>query len=197
MWIPLSRSACSISNFVSITGAPPVASFVKPCQLSLSKLLLNAYRANRSALSKRLSTLIHIVSGCRTLRQPRSDLTIVNGSMWCLYCIRPSLLRLNGPGQTFARTEPHRSPRWFRYVQHGCTCKSRYHQDWLGCYCEQSFATIQRVFQLRLLIACQTIDLHHHIDGLSALSKQKFAKDPFSGALIVFRNYLGMALKLL
>ena len=35
------------------------------------------------------------------------------------------------------------------------------------------------------------------LNGLSALSKQMFAEVPSSGALIVFRNYLGMALKLL
>ena len=56
---------------------------------------------------------------------------------------------------------------------------------------------IQLIPQLRILIACQPIDFRNGIDGLAALCKQKLAEDPFSGALFVFRNRRGSALKLL
>jgi len=55
---------------------------------------------------------------------------------------------------------------------------------------------IQLIPQLRILIACQPIDFRNGIDGLAALCKQKLAEDPFSGALFVFRNRRGSALKL-
>lgn len=56
---------------------------------------------------------------------------------------------------------------------------------------------IQLIPQLRILLACQPVDFRNGIDGLAALCKKELAEDPFSGALFVFRNRRGSALKLL
>jgi transposase len=56
---------------------------------------------------------------------------------------------------------------------------------------------IQLVPQLRILLACQPVDFRCGIDGLAAICKRELAEDPFSGALFVFRNRRGTALKLL
>jgi transposase len=56
---------------------------------------------------------------------------------------------------------------------------------------------IQLVPQLRILLACKPIDFRNGIDGLAALCKRELAEDPFSGALFVFRNRRGTALKML
>src|SRR5262245_6977185 len=56
---------------------------------------------------------------------------------------------------------------------------------------------IQLIPQLRILLACRPIDFRNGIDGLAALCKNVFEEDPFSGALFVFRNRRGTALKLL
>lgn len=56
---------------------------------------------------------------------------------------------------------------------------------------------IQLVPQLRVLLACQPVDFRKGIDSLAALCKAQLAEDPFSGALFVFRNRAGTALKLL
>jgi len=56
---------------------------------------------------------------------------------------------------------------------------------------------IQLLPQLRILLACQPVDFRCGIDGLAAICKRKFAEDPFSGALFVFRNRRGTALKML
>jgi transposase len=56
---------------------------------------------------------------------------------------------------------------------------------------------IQLVPQLRILLACQPVDFRCGIDGLAAICKVKFAEDPFSGALFVFRNRRGTAIKML
>jgi transposase len=56
---------------------------------------------------------------------------------------------------------------------------------------------IQLVPQLRILIACQPIDFRNGIDGLAGLCQKVLAEDPFSGALVVFRNRQGTALKIL
>lgn len=56
---------------------------------------------------------------------------------------------------------------------------------------------IQLVPQLRILLACQPVDFRSGIDGLAALCKRELAEDPFSGALFVFRNRRGTALKLI
>jgi transposase len=56
---------------------------------------------------------------------------------------------------------------------------------------------IQLIPQLRILLACKPIDFRNGIDGLAALCKNELREDPFSGALFVFRNRRGSALKLL
>jgi transposase len=56
---------------------------------------------------------------------------------------------------------------------------------------------IQLLPQLRILLACQPVDFRCGIDGLAAICKREFAEDPFSGALFVFRNRRGTALKML
>jgi transposase len=56
---------------------------------------------------------------------------------------------------------------------------------------------IQIVPQLRILLACKPIDFRNGIDGLAAICKRELAEDPFSGALFVFRNRRGTALKML
>jgi transposase len=56
---------------------------------------------------------------------------------------------------------------------------------------------IQLVPQLKILLACQPVDFRKGIDSLVALCKAQLAEDPFSGALFVFRNRSGTALKLL
>jgi transposase len=56
---------------------------------------------------------------------------------------------------------------------------------------------IQLLPQLRILLACRPVDFRCGIDGLAAICKREFAEDPFSGALFVFRNRRGTALKML
>ena len=56
---------------------------------------------------------------------------------------------------------------------------------------------IQLIPQLRILLACQPVDFRCGIDGLAAICKRELAEDPFSGALFVFRNRRGTALKML
>jgi transposase len=50
---------------------------------------------------------------------------------------------------------------------------------------------IQLAPQLRILLACQPVDFRNGIDGLAALCQKTLAEDPFSGALVVFRNRQG------
>lgn len=56
---------------------------------------------------------------------------------------------------------------------------------------------IQLIPQLRILLACRPVDFRNGIDGLAALCKRALEEDPYSGALFVFRNRRGTALKLL
>jgi hypothetical protein len=56
---------------------------------------------------------------------------------------------------------------------------------------------IQLVPQLRILLAGEPVDFRKGLDSLLALCKGPLAQDPFSGALFVFRNRAGTALKLL
>jgi transposase len=56
---------------------------------------------------------------------------------------------------------------------------------------------IQLVPQLRILLACRPVDFRCGIDGLAALCRRELAENPMSGALFVFRNRSGTALKLL
>ncbi len=56
---------------------------------------------------------------------------------------------------------------------------------------------IQLVPQLRILLACEPVDFRKGIDSLAALCKLQLKEDPLTGALFVFRNRTGTALKLL
>jgi len=56
---------------------------------------------------------------------------------------------------------------------------------------------IQITPQMRILVALQPVDFRKGIDGLAALCRQVLDCDPFSGALVVFRNRRGKALKCL
>lgn len=56
---------------------------------------------------------------------------------------------------------------------------------------------IQLVPQLRIFLAINPVDFRNGVDGLAALCQKALAADPFSGALYVFRNRRGTALKIL
>lgn len=56
---------------------------------------------------------------------------------------------------------------------------------------------IQIVPHLKVLLAYEPIDFRKGIDSIAGLCQQQFNLDPFSGALYVFRNRSGTALKLL
>lgn len=56
---------------------------------------------------------------------------------------------------------------------------------------------IQLTPQMRILLAVEPADFRKGIDGLARLCKAELATDPFSGALVVFRNRRGTSLKLL
>ncbi len=56
---------------------------------------------------------------------------------------------------------------------------------------------IQLVPQLKILLAVEPVDFRKGIDTLAAVCKDRLAQDPLSGALFVFRNRSGTALKLL
>jgi transposase len=50
---------------------------------------------------------------------------------------------------------------------------------------------------MRILLAVEPVDFRKGIDGLARLCREALATDPFSGALVVFRNRRGKALKVL
>jgi len=56
---------------------------------------------------------------------------------------------------------------------------------------------IQLVPQLKILLACEPVDFRKGIDSLAAVCKTRLEQNPFSGAMFVFRNRSGTALKLL
>ena len=56
---------------------------------------------------------------------------------------------------------------------------------------------IQVTPQMRILLAVEPVDFRKGIDGLARLSREVLATDPFSGAVFVFRNRRGRALKIL
>src|SRR5262249_54043927 len=56
---------------------------------------------------------------------------------------------------------------------------------------------IQIVPQLNILLAYEPVDFRKGIDSLVALCKTRLDQDPISGAIFVFRNRSGTALKLL
>ncbi len=56
---------------------------------------------------------------------------------------------------------------------------------------------IQIVPHLKVLVAYEPVDFRKGIDSLAGVCRQQFQVDPFLGALFVFRNRAGTALKLL
>ena len=51
--------------------------------------------------------------------------------------------------------------------------------------------------QSHIFLACEPADFRRGIDGLAALCRQRLREDPMAGAIFVFRNRRGTALKLL
>jgi len=51
--------------------------------------------------------------------------------------------------------------------------------------------------QMKILVAVEPVDFRRGIDGLAQMCKQRLGEDPFSGAVFVFRNRRGTALKAL
>jgi len=56
---------------------------------------------------------------------------------------------------------------------------------------------IQLVPQIKVLLAVEPVDFRKGIDTLAAVCKERLLQDPLSGALFVFRNRSGTALKML
>lgn len=56
---------------------------------------------------------------------------------------------------------------------------------------------LQIVPQMRILLACQALDFRLGIDRLAALCRSQLGQDPFSGAIFLFRNRSGTALRVL
>lgn len=51
--------------------------------------------------------------------------------------------------------------------------------------------------QMKILVAVEAVDFRKGIDGLVQLCKESLQQDPFAGAVFVFRNRRGTALKAL
>jgi transposase len=56
---------------------------------------------------------------------------------------------------------------------------------------------LQIIPQLKIFLAYDPVDFRKGIDGLVAVCRQKLRQDPFSGAVFLFRNRQGTAVKLL
>ena len=56
---------------------------------------------------------------------------------------------------------------------------------------------IQLTPQMRILVSVEPADFRKGIDGLCQTCRQALAADPFSGAVFVFRNRSGTAIKVL
>lgn len=56
---------------------------------------------------------------------------------------------------------------------------------------------IQVTPHMRILVAVEPADFRRGIDGLAQLSRAQLNSDPFSGAVFVFRNRRGTAIKIL
>jgi transposase len=54
---------------------------------------------------------------------------------------------------------------------------------------------IQLTPQMRILVAVEPADFRCGIDGLARLCRARLGEDPFSGAVFVFRNRKGTAIK--
>jgi transposase len=55
---------------------------------------------------------------------------------------------------------------------------------------------LQLTPQRRIFVAIQPVDFRKGIDGLSAVCRQRLGENPLEGAVYVFRNRAGTALKL-
>lgn len=51
--------------------------------------------------------------------------------------------------------------------------------------------------QMRILVAVEPADFRKGIDGLARMCREALSSDPFSGAVFVFRNRRGTAIKIL
>lgn len=58
-------------------------------------------------------------------------------------------------------------------------------------------SVIQLTPHMRILIAVEPADFRRGIDGLAQLCREALASDPMGGAVFVFRNRRGTALKLI
>ena len=56
---------------------------------------------------------------------------------------------------------------------------------------------IQITPQMRILVAVEPVDFRKGIDGLARVCRQVLQNDPFCGALFVFRNRRGKAIRIL
>jgi transposase len=56
---------------------------------------------------------------------------------------------------------------------------------------------IQVIPQMRIWVAVEAVDFRRGIDGLGRVCRELLKADPFSGALFVFRNKRGTAIKIL
>ena len=56
---------------------------------------------------------------------------------------------------------------------------------------------MQRTPQSRIFVATEPVDFRNGIDGLAAVCRQRLGDTPLEGAVYVFRNRSGTALKLL
>ena len=56
---------------------------------------------------------------------------------------------------------------------------------------------LQLTPQSRIFVATETVDFRKGIDGLGAVGRQRLGDNPLEGAVYVFRNRSGTALKLL
>lgn len=56
---------------------------------------------------------------------------------------------------------------------------------------------IQITPQMRILVAVEPVDFRRGIDGLARVCREALRADPYSGALFVFRNRRGTAVKIL
>ena len=56
---------------------------------------------------------------------------------------------------------------------------------------------IQIAPQMRILVAVEAQDFRKGIDGLARVCREELQADPFGGALFVFRNRRGTAIKIL
>jgi transposase len=56
---------------------------------------------------------------------------------------------------------------------------------------------LQLTPQMRILVSIEPVDFRRGIDGLSRVCRQTLSADPMSGAVFVFRNRRGTAVKVL